>query len=106
MVGEQLDLDIVRVKKAVEKPQTPISNLALISLHVFHPIIFKALKSIEPGYAGEYQLTDAIQKLVEWNYRVYALEMKKNVFRLDIGTPQSYWRAIEYSYSSSDRDED
>ncbi len=106
VIGEQFDSDIVRVRKTVEKPQTPISNLALISLHVFHPIIFKALKSIEPGYAGEYQLTDAVQKLVEWNYRVYALEMKKNVFRLDIGTPQSYWRAVEYSYSLSGCDED
>jgi len=105
VMGDRLNSDIVRIRKAVEKPQTPISNLALISLHVFHPVIFKALKGIEPGYAGEYQLTDAIQKLVEWNYRVYALEMKKNVFRLDIGTPQSYWRAIEYSYSSSGYDE-
>ncbi|RLE74747.1 MAG: hypothetical protein DRJ44_06985 [Thermoprotei archaeon] len=105
IIGERLNSDIIYVEKTVEKPRVPISNLALISLHVFHPVIFEALKSIKPGYAGEYQLTDAIQKLVEWKYKVYALEMKGNVFRLDIGTPRSYWHAIEHSYSSSGHDE-
>ncbi|MDH3731037.1 MAG: sugar phosphate nucleotidyltransferase [Acidimicrobiia bacterium] len=53
------------VTSAVEKPasgEAP-SNLALVGRYLFQPEIFEALSDLEPGYGGEIQLTDGINRL-------------------------------------------
>lgn len=53
------------VTRAVEKPasgEAP-SNLALVGRYLFHPEVFEALSDLEPGFGGEIQLTDAIDRL-------------------------------------------
>ena len=67
---------------------------------MFKPDIFEILSSIKPGIGGEIQLTDAIQRLIKHDYNVYAVKLNKKEIRLDIGTPQTYWDAIKYSYRS------
>ena len=100
VIGTQRNHRIIKVNKTIEKPKKHISNLALMSLHVFDPVIFDALKRIKPGYSNEYQLTDAIQLLVENKLRVNAVKIEEDVFRLDVGKPRSYWEAISYSFNS------
>jgi dTDP-glucose pyrophosphorylase len=82
----------------VEKPEKPASNLAIMAMYIFHPIIFKALETTSPGRLGEIQLTDAIQKLIEWGLNVYAVKLDKSYSHLDIGSPERYWEAIALSY--------
>jgi dTDP-glucose pyrophosphorylase len=82
----------------VEKPENPKTNLAIMAMYVFHPIIFKALEATRPGKNGEIQLTDAIQKLVDWGLKVYAIKLDKSYTHLDIGSPERYWEALELSY--------
>jgi len=90
--------EVYRVKSAVEKPDFPPSNLATIPLCIFHPIIFDALAHLKPGRGGEVQLTDAIQKLVDWRKRVYAVKLKSDETRLDVRTPETYWDALRLSF--------
>jgi UTP--glucose-1-phosphate uridylyltransferase len=96
--GDEVENGIIKVKSVVEKPDKPKTNLAIMAMYVFHPIIFKALKTTKPGKHDEIQLTDAIQKLVARGRRVYAVKLDKNYSHLDIGSPERYWEAIELSY--------
>lgn len=57
--------DVVRITGLVEKPKTEEapSNLAVIGRYVLRPEIFGLIDELEPGRGGEYQLTDALNKL-------------------------------------------
>jgi UTP--glucose-1-phosphate uridylyltransferase len=86
------------IKKAIEKPDKPSTNLAIMPIYIFSPEIFNSLEKIQIGKGGEYQLTDGIQRMIELNNPVNALELKKNEIRLDIGTPENYYEAQNQSY--------
>ena len=96
--GEEIEPGIIKVNSVVEKPEKPKTNWAIMAMYVFHPIIFKALEATKPGKDGEIQLTDAIQKLIEWGLKVYAVKLDKSYSHLDIGSPERYWEALELSY--------
>ncbi len=95
---KEVEEGIYRVKKAVEKPEKPPTNLAIMPVYIFHPTIFNALQETLPGRGGEIQLTDAIQKMIEWGLNVYALRLGPGDIRLDIGSPETYWRALFISH--------
>ncbi|GLF99421.1 glucose-1-phosphate thymidylyltransferase [Streptomyces yaizuensis] len=58
----------------VEKPVRPRSDLALIGLYFFTPVIHEAVAAIEPSARGELEITDAIQWLVTRGRTVTAVE--------------------------------
>lgn len=86
------------VNSVVEKPDQPKTKLAIMPIYAFNRSIFKALRAIGPGKAGEMQLTDAIQKLIEWGHEVRAVKLQDGEVRLDIGTPDNYWKAQNLCY--------
>ena len=96
--GDEVEPGIIKVKSVVEKPEKPKTNWAIMAMYVFHPVIFKALETTEPGKNGEIQLTDAIQKLIDWGLKVHAVKLDKSYSHLDIGSPERYWEALELSY--------
>ena len=61
----EVDGPAMKVKRVIEKPEEPPSNIAIMPVYVFEPEIFDALRRTGPGVGGEVQLTDAIQRLID-----------------------------------------
>ena len=86
------------VEEVEEKPLQPKSNLAIMPLYFFKPEIFVALKKIKRGKNNEFQLTDAIQKLIDNGKKVLAIPLQSDEIELDVGTIDSYKSALNLSY--------
>lgn len=74
-----------RIEQLIEKPQVPPSNLALVGIYMFDQHVFEAVHAIKPSPRGEYEITDAIQWLIEHGYRVYP--HKHEGWWIDTGKP-------------------
>lgn len=76
---------IVRV---VEKPAEPKSNLAMAGFYVFGPQIWDVMPHVKPSARGEYEITDAIQELINRGHKVVAGVYEGEWF--DTGTLPSF----------------
>lgn len=54
-----------RIKKIIEKPKVPASNLAVIGIYFLTPKIFEIIKKLKPSLRGELEITEALQLLIE-----------------------------------------
>ena len=97
--GVEVEDEIFRVKTAIEKPKNPRTHLAIMAMYAFKPKIFKALEIIKNSGNGEIQLTNAIQKLIDWGSKVYAVKLDDSYSHMDVGNPERYWNALKLSYS-------
>ncbi|MBC8527480.1 MAG: glucose-1-phosphate thymidylyltransferase [Candidatus Cloacimonetes bacterium] len=83
-----------RVVKVVEKPKDPPSNLAIAGVYIFDEGIFTAIDILKPSKRGEYEITDAIQILINQN-----LVVKGEILQgkwLDTGKPKDILDANQY----------
>ena len=70
--------------------------MVILPVYAFKPTIFDALKKTNQGYNKELQVTDAIKTMINCNKKIVAMKMKGKWF--DIGTPQWYLEALNYSF--------
>jgi len=83
-----------RIVKLVEKPQNPESNLAMAAMYIFGPQIWDVLPDLQPSARGEFEITDAIQTLVDRGELVLAGVYDGTWF--DTGTLDSFLETSSY----------
>ncbi|MBS1723364.1 MAG: NTP transferase domain-containing protein [Armatimonadetes bacterium] len=83
-----------RIVKLVEKPAEPESNLAMAGMYVFGPQIWDVLPGLQPSLRGEYEITDAIQTLIDRGETVLAGVYEGQWF--DTGTLDSFLETTRF----------
>lgn len=83
-----------RIVRLVEKPAVPESNLAMAGLYFFGPAIWSVLPDLKPSGRGEYEITDAIQMLIDRGEVVLAGVYEGDWF--DTGTLDSFLETSAY----------
>jgi len=73
-----------QIIKVIEKPPNPPTDLAVVGIYCFSPIIHKAIGEIKPSTRGELEITDAIQYLLDENIVILSTELTG--WWLDCGT--------------------
>lgn len=81
------------VLRIVEKPATPVSNLANLGIYAFDPIIFDAISQTRKSSRGEYEITDSIQLLIERGHTVQFRNVEEPW--IDVGRPWDLLNANE-----------
>ena len=94
----KLSNNLFAVKEVVEKPDKPKSEFGILPLYYFKSDIFSSLKKIKLGKGKEFQLTDAIQNLLQEKQKVLAIILNKNEEEVDVGTVESYRNAQEITF--------
>jgi glucose-1-phosphate thymidylyltransferase long form len=75
----------------VEKPDDPPSTLVSRGVYVFSEHVFDALDRIEPSARGEYELADAVDRLMTRGCRVETVAL--DGWLLNVNTPATVERA-------------
>ena len=72
------------IKKIMEKPKNPPTNLAVIGIYFFTPKIFQIIKKLKPSWRNELEITDALQIMLEDKEKI-SYEIITNYWK-DTGT--------------------
>jgi glucose-1-phosphate thymidylyltransferase len=79
-----------RVRRIVEKPAHPPSNLAVTGFYMYDSRVFDIIQTLEPSGRGELEITDVNNRYAEWGDLRY--EMLEGWWT-DAGTVESLHRA-------------
>ncbi|MFA9428401.1 UTP--glucose-1-phosphate uridylyltransferase AglF [Natronorubrum sp. A-ect3] len=74
------------ITDVVEKPEEPPSNLVMTGFYTFSPAIFNACHLVQPSNRGEYEISEAIDLLIQSGRTIDAIGL--NGWRIDVGYPE------------------
>ncbi|NGM71391.1 sugar nucleotidyltransferase [Natronolimnobius sp. AArcel1] len=74
------------VTDVVEKPDDPPSNLVMTGFYTFTPAIFHACHLVQPSDRGEYEISEAIDLLIQSGRTIDAIGLEG--WRIDVGYPE------------------
>jgi glucose-1-phosphate thymidylyltransferase len=83
--------DYGEITGVVEKPDEPPTNLVMTGFYTFTPAIFHACHLVQPSDRGEYEITDAVNLLLQSGRTIDAIRM--DGWRVDVGYPEDRERA-------------
>lgn len=89
------------VRRIIEKPEKPPSNLINAGIYVFTREIVDYLKKTPLSVRGEYEITDSITMAIEGSMDFKAVKIERWI---DIGYPWDMLKANEIILSSIERD--
>ena len=81
------------IKKIMEKPKNPPTNLAVTGIYLLTPTIFDIINRLKPSWRNEYEITDALQMLLEEGHKI-VYDMVTDYWK-DTGTPDDIIHANE-----------
>jgi UTP--glucose-1-phosphate uridylyltransferase len=100
--GKKLEPNLLKMDGIVEKPapEDAPSNLGVVGRYILSPQIFTHIENLKPGSGGEYQLTDAIQTLLQ---KEQVLGYQYDGIGYDCGSKLGYLKAtVEFALSHPD----
>jgi glucose-1-phosphate thymidylyltransferase len=62
-----------KIKRIVEKPKTPPTNLAVIGVYMYPPDVFEIVKALKPSARGELEITDVNNAYIERGEMEYSI---------------------------------
>ena len=92
-----VEIENGRVKRIIEKPEVPPSNLINAGVYHFTKDILKFLDETPLSKRGEYEITDTIQLAIDSGLEFKAVEM---CTWIDVGYPWDLLKANEYMLSN------
>ena len=81
------------IKKIMEKPKNPPTNFAVTGIYLLTSTIFDIIDRLKPSWRNEYEITDALQMLLEENHKII-YDMVTDYWK-DTGTPHDIIHANE-----------
>jgi glucose-1-phosphate thymidylyltransferase len=94
-----IELDGDYVKEISEKPKHSKSNLAWAGIALFKSnLIFKIIENLKPSFRGEYEITDAMNQVLQNNKKI-----KNHICEryIDSGTPKGLIEATKFILSNN-----
>ena len=95
--GREWDERVIKMSGIVEKPapEDAPSNLGVVGRYILTPRIFDHIRDLKPGAGGEFQLTDAIQSMLD---QEQVLAYRYDGVRYDCGSKLGYLKAtVEFA---------
>jgi glucose-1-phosphate thymidylyltransferase len=85
--------DYGEITDVIEKPEEPPTNLVMTGFYTFTPAIFHACHLVQPSNRGEYEISEAIDLLIQSGRTIDAIRM--DGWRVDVGYPEDRDKAEE-----------
>ena len=97
-----LELKNKKIKRIVEKPKKPKSNLAITGLYYFNNKVIKYAKSLKPSKRKELEIVDLINKYLK-EKKLKAEFMGRGSAWLDTGNPKNLFNAAQFISTIEER---
>ena len=97
------DLKDGKITKIMEKPKEPPTNFAVTGIYLLTPEIFEIIDNLEPSHRNEFEITDALQILLEKNDNI-SYDVITDYWK-DTGTPEDIINANAQILENISKDE-